>query len=68
MRCLDLGARGIKLHPRAQKFSVGDERLDAVFELAVERERPDPDPRRPRPAADRATTSPRSSSATPACA
>ena len=23
-RCLDLGARGIKLHPRAQKFSLGD--------------------------------------------
>ena len=36
-RCLDLGARGIKLHPRAQKFSVGDERLDAVFALALER-------------------------------
>jgi len=39
-RCLDLGARGIKLHPRAQKFSVGDERLDAVFALAVEQEVP----------------------------
>ena len=39
-RCLDLGARGIKLHPRAQKFSVGDERLDAVFALAVERDVP----------------------------
>ena len=39
-RCLDLGARGIKLHPRAQKFSVGDQRLDAVFALAVEREVP----------------------------
>ena len=39
-RCLDLGARGIKLHPRAQTFSVGDERLDAVFALAVEREVP----------------------------
>jgi predicted TIM-barrel fold metal-dependent hydrolase len=39
-RCLDLGARGIKLHPRAQKFSVGDERLDAVFALAVERKVP----------------------------
>ena len=36
-RCLDLGARGIKLHPRAQKFSVGDERLEPVFALAVER-------------------------------
>ena len=30
-RCLDLGARGIKLHPRAQKFSLGDERLDAAW-------------------------------------
>jgi len=39
-RCLDLGARGIKLHPRAQKFSVGDERLDAVFAIAVERNVP----------------------------
>ncbi len=39
-RCLDLGARGIKLHPRAQKFSVGDKRLDAVFALAVERDVP----------------------------
>ncbi len=39
-RCLDLGARGIKLHPRAQKFSLGDERLDAVFATAVERDVP----------------------------
>jgi uncharacterized protein len=39
-RCLELGARGIKLHPRAQKFSVGDERLDPVFALAEEREVP----------------------------
>ena len=39
-RCLDLGARGIKLHPRAQKFSVGDERLDPIFALAVERNVP----------------------------
>ncbi len=39
-RCLDLGARGIKLHPRAQKFSLGDERLDAVFAVAVERSVP----------------------------
>ena len=39
-RCLDLGARGIKLHPRAQKFSVGDERLEPVFALAVERDVP----------------------------
>jgi predicted TIM-barrel fold metal-dependent hydrolase len=40
IRCLDLGARGIKLHPRAQKFSVGDERLEPVFALAVERNVP----------------------------
>ena len=39
-RCLDLGARGIKLHPRAQKSSVGDERLAAVFAIAVERDVP----------------------------
>ena len=36
-RCLDLGARGIKLHPRAQKFLPNDERLVPVFALAAER-------------------------------
>jgi hypothetical protein len=40
VRCLDRGARGIKLHPRAQKFSVGDARLDPVFAIAVERDVP----------------------------
>jgi len=39
-RCLDLGARGIKLHPRAQKFLLDDERLAPVFELAAERRVP----------------------------
>ena len=39
-RCLDLGARGIKLHPRAQGFSLGDDRLDDVFAVAVERDVP----------------------------
>jgi len=39
-RCLDAGARGIKLHPRAQKFLLGDERLAPVFELAYERRVP----------------------------
>jgi hypothetical protein len=39
-RCLDLGARGIKLHPRAQAFALDDERLGPVFELAVERSVP----------------------------
>ena len=36
-RCLALGARGIKLHPRAQAFALNDERLQPVFALAVER-------------------------------
>jgi hypothetical protein len=40
VRCLDRGARGIKLHPRAQKFSVGDARLEPIFALAVERDVP----------------------------
>src|SRR5205823_2645686 len=35
-RCLDAGARGIKLHPRAQKFTSTDERLGPVFEIAAE--------------------------------
>jgi predicted TIM-barrel fold metal-dependent hydrolase len=39
-RCLDAGARGIKLHPRAQKFTATDERLAPVFELAAERRVP----------------------------
>src|SRR6266550_2600392 len=34
-RCLDAGARGIKLHPRAQRFLLNDERLAPVFELAA---------------------------------
>ena len=36
VRCLDRGARGIKLHPRAQRFSVGDIRLEPIFALAVQ--------------------------------
>jgi hypothetical protein len=39
-RCLDLGACGIKLHPRAQRFDAGDERLAPVFALAAERRVP----------------------------
>jgi predicted TIM-barrel fold metal-dependent hydrolase len=39
-RCLDRGARGIKLHPRAQKFLLNDERLSPIFELAAERKVP----------------------------
>jgi len=40
VRCLDLGARGIKLHPRAQAFLFDDARLAPVFELALERRVP----------------------------
>jgi uncharacterized protein len=40
VRCLDLGARGIKLHPRAQKFLLNDERLSPIFELAAKRNVP----------------------------
>ena len=39
-RCLDAGARGIKLHPRAQKFLLNDDRLAPVFELAADRRVP----------------------------
>ncbi len=39
-RCIDLGARGIKLHPRAQRFLLNDERLAPVFSLAAERRVP----------------------------
>jgi predicted TIM-barrel fold metal-dependent hydrolase len=40
VRCLDRGARGIKLHPRAQGFLLNDDRLAPVFELAAERHVP----------------------------
>jgi predicted TIM-barrel fold metal-dependent hydrolase len=39
-RCLDRGARGIKLHPRAQKFMLDDDRLAPVFAIAAERRVP----------------------------
>jgi predicted TIM-barrel fold metal-dependent hydrolase len=35
-RCLQRGARGIKLHPRAQRFLLNDERLAPVFAIASE--------------------------------
>jgi uncharacterized protein len=40
VRCLDRGARGIKLHPRAQGFLLNDERLAPVFEVAADRHVP----------------------------
>jgi predicted TIM-barrel fold metal-dependent hydrolase len=39
-RCLDAGARGIKLHPRAQRFLLNDDRLRPVFAIAAERRVP----------------------------
>jgi predicted TIM-barrel fold metal-dependent hydrolase len=39
-RVLDAGARGIKLHPRAQRFALNDERLVPVFAIAAERRVP----------------------------
>src|ERR1700733_12852811 len=39
-RCLDAGARGIKLHPRAQGFGSTDARLGPVFALSAERRVP----------------------------
>jgi GNAT superfamily N-acetyltransferase len=33
-RCLALGARGIKLHPRAQSFGFGNAAAQAIFEVA----------------------------------
>mgnify|MGYP000938774462 CR=1 FL=1 len=40
IRSLDNGAKGIKLHPRAQKFLPGDPRLEPIFALAEERRIP----------------------------
>jgi predicted TIM-barrel fold metal-dependent hydrolase len=40
VRCLDLGAKGIKLHPRAQRFLPDDPRLEPIFELAADRRVP----------------------------
>ena len=39
-RCIARGARGIKLHPRAQAFAVDDGRLEPVFALAEEHRLP----------------------------
>ncbi len=39
-RCLAAGAAGIKLHPRAQRFSLDRDELGAIFALAEERSVP----------------------------
>ncbi len=35
-RCLALGARGIKLHPRAQAFGFGDQAAESIWKVAEE--------------------------------
>jgi predicted TIM-barrel fold metal-dependent hydrolase len=39
-RCLDAGARGIKLHPRAERFTLSDPVVHDLVALAHERRRP----------------------------
>jgi predicted TIM-barrel fold metal-dependent hydrolase len=39
-RCLDRGARGIKLHPRAERFDLGEPAVHGLFALAEERRVP----------------------------
>jgi predicted TIM-barrel fold metal-dependent hydrolase len=39
-RCLERGARGIKLHPRAERFTLDHPELERVFALANERRLP----------------------------
>jgi predicted TIM-barrel fold metal-dependent hydrolase len=39
-RCAEAGARGIKLHPRAERFELSDPELEGVFALAHERRMP----------------------------
>ncbi|MFN2617817.1 MAG: amidohydrolase family protein [Thermoleophilaceae bacterium] len=39
-RCLETGAAGIKLHPRAEGFTLHDSGLSELFALADERRRP----------------------------
>ena len=40
VRCLDLGARGIKLHPRAEGFTLDEAAVEDLFALAHERRVP----------------------------
>src|SRR2546421_598848 len=39
-RCLAAGARGIKLHPRAEEFRLADPRAEGIFALAHDRRLP----------------------------
>jgi uncharacterized protein len=39
-RCLGAGARGLKLHPRAERFALSDPAVEPIFALAHERRLP----------------------------
>ena len=39
-RCVDAGARGLKLHPRAEQFDLADEAVNDIFAFAHERRLP----------------------------
>jgi predicted TIM-barrel fold metal-dependent hydrolase len=39
-RCLEAGARGIKLHPRAERFALHGTEVEAIFAVADERRAP----------------------------
>ena len=47
-RCLERGARGIKLHPRAERFTLDHPEVERLFALADGAAAADPRPRRPR--------------------
>ena len=55
-RCLDAGASGIKLHPRAEQFTLSEPSVRDLVAAAHERARHGPDPRRPRHPGARAWT------------
>jgi predicted TIM-barrel fold metal-dependent hydrolase len=39
-RCLEAGARGIKLHPRAERFELSEPQVEPIFALAHDRRLP----------------------------
>ena len=47
-RCLDAGAKGIKLHPRAERFTLSEPAVRDIIALAHEPQSAGADPRRPR--------------------
>ena len=65
-RCLDAGARGIKLHPRAEQFAMHEPAVEDAGRARRRAPRAGPDPRRPRHPGARRTTRWSWPSATPA--